>query len=217
MAKIFTYVLPLLGIAMMLTACGQKKTSLVTPGKPSNVLTQTETDATDPDAIPMPTMLGKKERAEAWDGLSKPHETFEAYVKALRRSEYLKATAYIYMQNREVAEGTTAELMPPFAEQIREEDWEIKIVSAAKEGRFAAIIFTTTSEQDDPNPLLMIQEDNHWYMHHFQHSGRLANLLDDEREFAQARQLVAWGKSKVQELQNEIDAKKERAKKREAR
>ena len=144
------------------------------------------------------------ERGKFWEGLSEPHDTFEAYVKALKRDRYQQAASYIYMKNREKSEQTVITRMPDLSATIKREDWQIKILSAAKEGRFAAIIFSTTPQEDDPSPILLIREDERWYMHYYEHSGRLANILEEESDLAQAKQLVDWGKRKVQEIKNKV-------------
>jgi hypothetical protein len=47
----------------------------------------------------------------------------------------------------------------------------------------------------------MMQRDNRWYLHHYNSSGRLRNILD-EVDLAQAKEMVAWGKRQMLELKN---------------
>lgn len=144
-------------------------------------------------------------RDKFWQGLAEPHDTFEAYVKALKKNQHIRAVSYIYMKNRQNTEPNVIKMMPELSQKIRDEDWQIKIMRAAKEGRFAAIIFTTTEAQDDPSPILLINEDDRWYLHYYEHSGHLRNILDDETDFSQALHLVDWGKRNVRELNNALN------------
>ena len=138
---------------------------------------------------------------DAWKGLEKPHETFEAYVQALKKDDFDKAVAYIYLPDRSESEDRVKQGLPKVAAKMKSEDWRVRIVKAAKNGGIAAIIYTTQPEKRDFEPVLMMQRDNRWYLHHYHSSGRLRNILD-EVDLAQAKEMVAWGKRQMQELKN---------------
>ncbi|MFT5121594.1 MAG: hypothetical protein ACI9TH_004538 [Kiritimatiellia bacterium] len=140
-------------------------------------------------------------KESAWTGLQEPHETFEAYVQALKKSDFDKAVAYIYIPDRAEHEANVKEGLPKIAATMKSEDWRVKIVKAAKEGEFAAIIYITRPEKKDYEPVLMMRKDNHWYLHNYRSSGHLRNILE-EADLAQAQEMVAWGKQKMQELKN---------------
>lgn len=133
-----------------------------------------------------------------WANITNPTETFTEYIESLRQKDFEKAVGFIYVADEERLELFKSG-WSPLANRIASENWKVSILATVEKGRFASLIWTSTEARDDPSPILAINDNGRWKIHHDSISGRLRDICNEE-EFATAQQVVTVSYQKIKEI-----------------
>lgn len=137
--------------------------------------------------------------------IADPVEAFRTYIEYVRKADYDSAVGLIYVADPENLEFFKSG-WAPLTRRIQEESWEVSVLARVDKGKFAGLIWTSTPARDDPSPVLAINDDGAWKIHHTSISGRLGDIFKEE-DLLTVQQVVRTSYDKI----NEIKAKRAQA------